>query len=123
MALDRDAPILLAFAVPYVIPSGVLAAPGRPGANDRIGIAGIGVGRQGGGLIGQAGRIKEVRMVAMADVNLPRAEQMASAYGAKAYQGHHAAFRNFKPAGMPQGIFLPIHPGALKYYKEKGYVK
>lgn len=32
---------------PYVIPSGVLAAPGRPGANDRIVYAHIGVGGMG----------------------------------------------------------------------------
>ncbi len=36
-----------AFGMPYVIPSGVLAAPGRPGANDRIVYAHIGVGGMG----------------------------------------------------------------------------
>ena len=36
-------------AVPYLVPSGVLAAKGKPGANERIGIAGIGIGRQGSG--------------------------------------------------------------------------
>jgi predicted dehydrogenase len=36
-----------AFALPTIIPSGVLAAPGRPGANDRIVIANIGVGGMG----------------------------------------------------------------------------
>jgi predicted dehydrogenase len=34
-------------AFPYVIPSGVLAAPGRPGANDRIAVGHIGVGGMG----------------------------------------------------------------------------
>jgi predicted dehydrogenase len=38
-----------AFGIPYVIPSGVLAAPGRPGANDRIVIGHIGVGGMGSG--------------------------------------------------------------------------
>jgi TRAP transporter TAXI family solute receptor len=42
---------------------------------------------------------------------------------ARAYQDHHAAFRNFKPEGMTKNIFLPLHPGALKYYKEMGYIK
>src|SRR5512141_2289427 len=36
-----------AFAIPTIIPSGVLSAPGRPGANDRIVIANIGVGGMG----------------------------------------------------------------------------
>jgi predicted dehydrogenase len=35
------------FAIPTIIPSGVLAAPGRPGANDRIVVANIGVGGMG----------------------------------------------------------------------------
>ncbi len=36
-------------AIPYFIPDGVLAAPGRPGANDRIRIANIGLGGMGTG--------------------------------------------------------------------------
>jgi predicted dehydrogenase len=38
-----------AFGIPYVIPSGVLAVPGRPGANDRIVIGNIGLGGMGSG--------------------------------------------------------------------------
>ena len=38
-----------AVGMPYVVPSGVLAAPGRPGANDRIVIGHIGVGGMGSG--------------------------------------------------------------------------
>ncbi len=37
-----------AVGAPYVIPSGVLAAAGRPGANDRLTLAHIGVGGMGG---------------------------------------------------------------------------
>ena len=73
---------------PYVLPSGVLAAEGRPGANDRIGIGGIGVGRQGGGLIRGAKGRKEARVVALADVNLPRAEKMAAPLKAEACQDY-----------------------------------
>ena len=42
-----------AVAAPYVIPSGVLAADGRPGANDRLTLAHIGVGGMGGRAPGQ----------------------------------------------------------------------
>lgn len=35
-----------AIAMPTILPRSVLAAPGRPGANDRIGVAFIGCGRQ-----------------------------------------------------------------------------
>ncbi len=75
-------------AVPYLIPSGVLANEDTPGANDRIGLAGIGVGRQGGGIFRAAHANKDTRTVAVADVNLPRAEQVAKAAGAEPYQDY-----------------------------------
>jgi len=64
-------------AVPYLIPSGLLAAEGRPGPNDRIGIAGIGVGRQGGWKFLSASRYDISRPVAVADANLVRGKQIA----------------------------------------------
>ena len=75
-------------AAPYVIPSGVLAFQGRPGANDRIGIGGIGVGRQGGGLIRGVNGKKDAQVVAVADINLPRAEKMAALLKAEAHQDY-----------------------------------
>jgi TRAP-type uncharacterized transport system substrate-binding protein len=47
----------------------------------------------------------------------------AMAEGAEDYRNHHAAFRPFTAKGMPRDIGLPLHPGALKYYKEKGYLR
>ena len=47
----------------------------------------------------------------------------AMAEGADEYRNHHAAFRSFTAKGMPSGLFLPLHPGAAKYYKEMGYMK
>ena len=73
-------------AVPYLIPRHVLAAPDRPGANDRIGLGGIGIGRQGSGVIRNAG--SQGRVVGIADVNLPRAHKTAEAFGAEAYQDY-----------------------------------
>ncbi len=36
----------------------------------------------------------------------------------------HPAFANLKPEEMVKnGLSAPLHPGALKYYKEKGWVK
>ncbi len=78
----------VAVAAPYFIPSGVLAANGQPGANDRIGIGVIGPGRQGGGLLASAGGSKLARIVAIADVNLPRARQAAAKYKAEAYKDY-----------------------------------
>lgn len=46
----------------------------------------------------------------------------AMAEGVEDYRNHHAAFSSFSAEGMPKNIGLPLHPGALKYYKEKGYL-
>ena len=35
----------------------------------------------------------------------------------------HPALANLTPESMLQGLTAPIHPGALKYYKEAGLVK
>ncbi len=75
-----------AVAVPYLIPSGVLAATGRPGANDRIGVAGIGIGRQGSGVLAKAVSHAAVRFIGVADVNLPRAVETARKHGGCAVQ-------------------------------------
>jgi TRAP-type uncharacterized transport system substrate-binding protein len=36
----------------------------------------------------------------------------------------HPAFANLDPAKMVKdGLSAPLHPGAAKYYKEKGWLK
>ncbi|MBM3335107.1 Gfo/Idh/MocA family oxidoreductase [Candidatus Sumerlaeota bacterium] len=73
---------------PVIIPQGVLASAGAPGANDRIGIAGIGIGRQGSAVLnGMAGR-KEVRFVAIADASIVQARKIAAKYKAEPYQDY-----------------------------------
>ena len=74
--------------VPLVIPSGVLGAPDRPGANDRIGIAGIGVGRQGSEVFLGAARHPLGRPIAVADANIKRAREMAGRLKIDAYQDY-----------------------------------
>lgn len=75
--LSQGAAALAGIGVPLIVRSGVLGAPGRPGANERIGVAGIGVGRQGSGVFLAAAMHKLGRPVAVADVNLPRAQALA----------------------------------------------
>ncbi len=76
------------YCVPYYVPSVVLAGEERLGANDRIGIAGIGVGRQGSGVFGSAAASKYCRAVAVADVNINTARQVAARYKIEAYQDY-----------------------------------
>jgi predicted dehydrogenase len=80
----------VAAASPYLIPSGVLAQDGQPGANDKIGVAGIGIGRQGSGDMNGAKGSSDVRIVGVADVNLPRAQSMNERFGGQvAVQNYH----------------------------------
>ena len=76
------------FAAPYVIPSGLLAAEGRLGPNDQIGVAGIAIGRQGSGIFRMATGSSMGRAVAVADVHIKRAESMAAGMKIKAYQDY-----------------------------------
>jgi len=59
-------------AAPFVIPSGILAAPGKAGANDRIGIAYIGTGRRAHQMIHDLKNLPslpdECRIVAVSDL-------------------------------------------------------
>jgi predicted dehydrogenase len=75
-----------AAAAPMILPSGVLAANGQPGANDRIGIAFIGIGRRAGELLAELKGQAEAQVVVFADVNLPRAQENAAKFNAKAVQ-------------------------------------
>lgn len=59
-------------ALPSLIPSAVLGADGKPGANERVGIGAIGVGNRATLLLDQLP--KDGQIVALADCNLPRAE-------------------------------------------------
>ena len=62
-----------AVAVPYFVPGGVLAAAGKPGANQRIGVGAIGVGFRGALLLNQLP--EDARIVALCDCDLPKAEK------------------------------------------------
>ncbi len=75
-------------ALPQILPSGVLAAAGRPGANDRIGIGFIGIGRQASGLLGGLLKHSAARFVAVADVNIDRARAAATKHEAVAFQDY-----------------------------------
>jgi predicted dehydrogenase len=68
--------------VPCLIPAGVLSAEGRPGANNRIGVGYVGVGRRGTQLMDLP---KDGRIVAVCDVDRTRAEQVAGQKKCRAY--------------------------------------
>ena len=79
----------LGLAAPYFVSSRVLAAPNRPGANDRVAIGVIGVGIRGKYLI--ASMPEEGRVAAICDSYLPRVADTLEPKGR--YRGMLARFR------------------------------
>ncbi len=75
-------------ALPQFLPSGVRAANGQLGANDKIGIGFIAIGRQASDLLRGAALLPETRILGFADVNLKRAREAAARYKADAYQDY-----------------------------------
>jgi predicted dehydrogenase len=66
----------LAAGAPLIVPRRVLAAPGKPGANDRIRVGAIGVGGRATLLLQQLP--ESAQIVALSDCNLSRAEAFKS---------------------------------------------
>lgn len=77
-----------AAALPTLLRSGLLAAEGQSGANDRIGIGFIGMGRQAGGLLQEMLRLPAARLVAVADAHLGRAQAVTAKHGGQAFQDY-----------------------------------
>ena len=74
--------------LPQILPAGVLAAHGQPGANDRIGLGFIGIGRQASGLLAGLLKLPQARYVAVADENKKRARESATKHNAEAFQDY-----------------------------------
>jgi predicted dehydrogenase len=74
-----------AAAAPSIVPSRVF------GANDKIAIGGLGVGRRGGQILDEIrGRHSgRMQIVAVADCDKARADAMAKRYGAEAHSDYH----------------------------------
>ncbi len=81
--------VTAAVAAPTIIPRSALAQGETPGANDRIGVAGIGVGRQGAPVFTQAAQHKSAQAICTCDAWLKRAQNVAQQTGAAdAYQDY-----------------------------------
>ena len=84
-----SAALVASVASPTLISRSALADGTRPGANDRIGVAGIGVGRRGSEIFASAARNPKAQAICVADVWLPRAENIAKKHNCDAaYQDY-----------------------------------
>ncbi len=86
--------LVAALGLPQVISRRVLGAAGQPGPNDQVGIGFVGMGRQAGGLLSMLPGIKQARVVAVADLNLDRAQTVASKHKGTAYQDYRKLLEN-----------------------------
>ena len=75
-------------AAPAIVPSNVLARPGNPGANDRIVIGGIGIGVMGSSLMRAFSGFDDVRVAAVCDVDMRKANEAADGLDADAYSDY-----------------------------------
>jgi predicted dehydrogenase len=88
-------------ALPLLIPRHVLAAPGRPGANDQIGVAYVGVGRRGNQLMGLP---PEGRIVAACDLDRRRADTVGQKRNCRACYDH----RQLLEAKDVDAVFIAV---------------
>ncbi len=86
-------------AAPTVIPRSVLAAPGRPGANERIQLGLIGAGQMGNANLSNCAKYDDVDVVAVCDVwkaHLDRTLQK--------YEGKPKGFRDYRELLADKGV-------------------
>ena len=66
------ASVAAGFSIPLFIPSGVLAQPGKPGANERVNIGMIGLGGRAYQMLDACAEVPQVRIVSICDCYPPR---------------------------------------------------
>ena len=97
-----------AMAIPTIIPRHVLSSSAAPGANDRVGIGYIGVGRRAGQLRGLP---PNTQVVGVADCNIARAKDWAKKYSCPAHQDYRTLLESAAVDGVI--IATPDHWHAL----------
>ncbi len=85
-----------AVAAPLVIPRNVLPAPGQPGANDRIRMAGIGIGGRGSGVLREFLGQTDVQCVAICDARADRRERTKKMVDDRYGNQDCAEYRDFR---------------------------
>jgi len=70
-------------AAPYFVPCSALAAPGQPGANDRIQIGLIGAGAMGTANVKECAQYPDVAVTAICDVSKRKRDALAASFESK----------------------------------------
>ena len=80
--LRKSAAASTAASIPYFVPTGVLAKPGSPGANDRVRVGIIGTGGRAGTIVKSSSGIRGMQIVSVCDCFAPRCNLFAKNHGA-----------------------------------------
>jgi len=104
-----------AFTAPYIIPRSLLAAPGRPGPNDRIRVGIIGAGGRSRQLAVGEKMHEMADIVAIADCYLPHAEQERSQLPGAEKITIYQDYRHLPEKEKIDAVFIPTttHARAL----------
>lgn len=94
-----------AMQAPLIVPSGVLAAPGQPGANDRIRIGFIGVGGRASWLI-QHEEFPGADIVAVADCSRQRCDKAAAIKPSGARWAKYGDYRSMLDSEKLDAVFV-----------------
>lgn len=94
-----------AISLPYVVPSHVVGAPGKPGANDRIRLGFIGVGNRARWLI-TTGEFRGADIVAVADCFLPRCHEVAKLRESGEKWGKYQDYRSMLEKEKLDAVFV-----------------
>ena len=70
-----------ALALPYFVPSNALAAPGRPGANDRVNVGIIGTGHRAKDIARTCFKIPGINIVSISDCFAPKMNEFVESVG------------------------------------------
>jgi len=73
----------------------------------RVGV--IGVGRMGANHVRCLSEMPEAELLAVADPNLERAEELADRFGCRSYSNHHAMLMEERPDAVVLAVPTPLH--------------
>ncbi len=104
--LHASATAAAAISLPGIIPSRVLGAPGRPGANEMVNIGVIGCGARARQIFNESPDVKAFRVVAACDCMFPRAEQYVKLLSGGAKCGAYRDFREMIDKEKLDGVMI-----------------
>ncbi|HUT13788.1 MAG TPA: Gfo/Idh/MocA family oxidoreductase [Thermoguttaceae bacterium] len=95
-----------ALAAPYLVPSHVLGAAGRPGANEKVNVAIIGLGGRARAVAGTALQVPEMQIVAVCDCFAPLCDAFASSVGKDRSWATYTDFRRMYDQEKLDGVMI-----------------